>query len=165
MTDRKAFWREPMVWLVFGLPLASIVAGVALVAIAVRSGGADTVSDQVQRVAQVQTADLSMDSVASRRKLSAVLRAQDGVIEVLPATGDFDRARPLRLVLTHPSQARADLRIELAPSTLGWRAQTALDSSHDWSLQLLPADSSWRLRGRLLKQQHAARLGPAVAGR
>ena len=49
MTDRKSFWREPMVWLVFGLPLASIVAGVTLVVIAVRSGGADTVSDQVQR--------------------------------------------------------------------------------------------------------------------
>lgn len=165
MTDRKVFWREPMVWLVFGLPLASIVAGVTLVVIAVRSGGADTVSDRVQRVAQVQTADLSVDGVASRRQLSAVLRAQEGVIEVMPATGDFDRARPLRLVLAHPSQASADLHIQLDPSTLGWRAETPLDLSHDWSLQLLPSDGSWRLRGRLLKQQHAARLGPAVAGR
>jgi hypothetical protein len=165
MTNRKSFWREPMVWLVFGLPLASIVAGVTLVVIAVRSGGADTVSDQVQRVAQVQTADLGMDNVASQRKLSAVLRAQDGVIEVLPATGDFDRTQPLRLVLAHPSQASADLHIELAPSALGWRADAPLDSSHDWSLQLLPIDSSWRLRGRLLKRQQAARLAPAVAGR
>ena len=165
MSDRRSFWREPMVWLVFGLPLASIVAGVTLLVIAVRSGGADTVSDQVQRVAQMQTADLSVDSVASRRKLIAVLRAQDGVIEVLPATGDFDRARPLRLVLAHPSQARADLHLELAPSALGWRAETPLDSSHDWNLQLLATDGSWRLRGRLLKQQHAARLAPAVAGR
>lgn len=165
MTDRRSFWREPMVWLVFGLPLASIVAGVTLVVIAVRSGGADTVSDQVQRVAQVQTADLGVDSVASRRKLSAVLRVQDGVIEVLPATGDFDRTQPLHLVLAHPAQARADLRLELVPGALGWRVEAPLDSSHDWNLQLLPTDSSWRLRGRLLKQQHAARLGPAVAAR
>ena len=101
----------------------------------------------------------------TRWSLYWVLRAQDGVIEVLPATGDFDHTQPLRLVLAHPSQASADLHIELAPSALGWRADAPLDSSHDWSLQLLPIDSSWRLRGRLLKRQQAARLAPAVAGR
>lgn len=162
MTDNKRFWREPMVWLVFGLPLASIVAGVSLVVIAVRSGGADTVSDKVQRVAQVQTADLGPDSTASQRKLSAVLRAEDGILEVLPATGQFERRQPLRLTLGHPSQATADLEVELAPTALGWRAQTALDSGHDWILQLQPADGRWRLRGRLHAEQHAARLAPSV---
>lgn len=162
MTDKRQFWREPMVWLVFGLPLASIVAGVALVIIAVRSGGADAVSDKVQRVAQVQTADLGPDSVASQNKLSAVLRAEDGVLEVLPATGHFDLRRPLQLILAHPSQANADREIVLAPTAPGWRAQVELDTSHDWVLRLQPVDGRWRLRGRLRAQQHAVRLAPSV---
>ena len=162
MTEKKPFWREPMVWLVFGLPLASVVAGVSLVVTAVRSGGADTVSDDVQRVAQIQTSNLGPDSLASQRKLSAVLRADDGVLEILPATGDFDRKQPLRLTLLHPSQASADQQVELAPTARGWQAESSLDPSHDWVLQLQSVDGSWRLRGRLRGQQHAARLAPSV---
>lgn len=162
MNDKKPAWREPMVWLVFGLPLASIIAGIGLVIIAVRSGGADTVTDQVQRVAQIQTADLGVDSVASGRRLSAVLRAEEGVIEVLPVSGDFARSEPLRVTLVHPTQAVADRQIELAPSPLGWRAEAGLEDSHDWLLQVMPADGRWRLRGRLPKQQHATRLAPSV---
>lgn len=162
MTQKKPFWREPMVWLVFGLPLASVVAGVSLVVTAVRSGGADTVSDDVQRVAQIQTSNLGPDSLASQRKLSAVLRADDGVLEILPATGEFDRRQRLRLTLSHPSQASADQQVELAPTARGWQAESSLDPSHDWVLQLQPPDGSWRLRGRLHAQQHAARLAPSV---
>ncbi|KAF1717206.1 FixH family protein [Pseudoxanthomonas wuyuanensis] len=163
MNQQKKWWREPMIWLVAGLPLASIVAGVGLVVIAVNSGGADTVTDRVQRVAQIQTADLGPDQQAAGMKLSAVMRADDGVIEVLPVSGEFPRDQPLSLRLTHPAQAKADLQLELAPTATGWRLGTELDSSHDWGLELAPADNRWRLRGRLPRMQHAAHLAPSLA--
>ena len=59
-------WRVPVFWLVIGLPVLSIVAGVGLVVVAARSGGADVVSDPVQRVSQIQTADLGMDETAQQ---------------------------------------------------------------------------------------------------
>jgi hypothetical protein len=163
MNQQRKWWREPMLWLVAGLPLSSIVAGVGLVVVAVTSGGADTVTDRVQRVAQIQTADLGPDQYAATRKLGAVLRVQDGVVEVLPVTGAFARGQPLSLRLTHPARAAADLQLQLVPTATGWRLDSELDGSHDWVVELTPADNRWRLRGRLPRAQHAAHLGPALA--
>ncbi|MCD9033547.1 FixH family protein [Luteimonas sp. Y-2-2-4F] len=156
-------WREPMLWLVFGLPLASIVAGVSLVVIATRSGGADAVRDDVQRVSQIQTADLGPDGAARRMHLAALLRLDEGggAVEVIAVNGAFDRAAPLRLTLEHPAQAREDLDLLLAPSNNGWRTESQIDLSHDWILQLAPEGAAWRLRGRLPAGQLATRLAPA----
>jgi hypothetical protein len=151
-------------WLVVGLPLLSIVAGVGLVIIAVRSGGADVVSDPVQRVSQIQTTDLGPDEAAAKLGLSAVLRVEDGVVEVLPATGKFATGAPLQLVLEHPTRQSDDLRLELLPQGPGWRVQQAVDGEHDWVVQLRDGEGRWRLHGRLPKQQHAARLSPSLGG-
>ncbi|MBN8803247.1 MAG: nitrogen fixation protein FixH [Lysobacteraceae bacterium SCN 69-123] len=165
MNERsKSPWRVPVFWLVVGLPLLSIVAGVGLVIVAVRSGGADVVSDPVQRVSQIQTTDLGPDEAAAKLGLSAVLRVEDGVVEVLPATGKFGGGTALQLVLEHPTRQSDDLRLELLPQGPGWRVQQAVDGEHDWVVQLRDADGRWRLHGRLPKQQHAARLSPSLGG-
>ena len=165
MNERsKSPWRVPVFWLVVGLPLLSIVAGVGLVIIAVRSGGADVVSDPVQRVSQIQTTDLGPDEAAAKLGLSAVLRVEDGVVEVLPATGKFATGVPLQLVLEHPTRQSDDLRLELLPQGPGWRVQQAVDGEHDWVVQLRDGEGRWRLHGRLPKQQHAARLSPSLGG-
>ena len=162
-TPKQPFWKTPIMWLVLGLPLASIIAGVTLVVIATRSGGTDVVAPDVRRISQIQIADLAPDEQARKLGLSAVLRADEGVVEVIPATGDFERDVPLRVLLRHPSQGREDLAMELAPSDTGWRLQQELDHGHDWIVELSPADGSWRLYGRLPREQFATRLAPALA--
>lgn len=162
-SEHKPFWKTPLMWLVIGLPLASIVAGVSLVVIAVRSGGADAVPDEVRRMSQVQTTDLALDEQARARGLSAVVRMADGVVEVIPVTGDFRRQAPLQVLLQHPTRAADDVRIDLAPSDAGWRAELAVDDGHDWIVQLASPEDGWRLHGRLPKQQHATHLSPALA--
>lgn len=162
MTDKKPLWRMPIMWLVVGLPLASIVAGVGLVIVATSTGGADSVTDKVDRMSQIQTTDMSPDSQAQALKLSAIVRIEAGVVEVLPVTGQFQRNEPLRLSLEHPLQAQEDRVLELKPSVRGWEAQADVDDGHDWRLQLAPADAHWRLKGRLPKQQYAARVAPSV---
>ncbi len=157
-------WRNPVMWLVIGLPLLSVIAGVSLVVIAVRAGGADVVTDPVRRVSQIQTADLGPDAEARKLGLSVVLRVEDGVVEVLPATGKFDATAPLHLDLEHPARQAEDLHLELLPHGPGWRVEQAVDPAHDWIARLRPADRSWRLQGRLPRQQHAARLAPALGG-
>ena len=158
----RSHWRNPVMWLVVGLPLLSIVAGVGLVVTAVRTGGADPVNDPVRRVAQIQTTDLGPDAAAKRLGLSAVLRVEDGIVEVLPATGDFPRDQPLQLLLEHPVTQAEDLHLRLAPEGPGWRLQQDVDPRHDWIVQLQAANGSWRLHGRLPQGQHAARLAPSL---
>ncbi|UNK48781.1 FixH family protein [Lysobacter sp. S4-A87] len=166
--ERAGPLRMPIMWLVIGLPVLSIVAGVGLVVVAVRSGSTDAVIDPVQRTAQIQVTELGPDARAQALKLSAVLRVGKDMVELLPVGGGFGegdvrRDEPLTLVLSHPSEAAQDRTVILKPSELGWRADIEPASDHDWLLQLSPADGSWRLRGRLPAGQQAAHLAPALA--
>ena len=159
---QRSPWREPMVWLVAALPIASVIAGVSLLVIAVRSGGADTVADPVQRTAQIQVSDLGPDERARQLHLTAIVRVGTGMVEVLPVTGDFDHGAPMRIALSHPTLASADRELLLQPTELGWRGKIDLDASHDWNLQVTGDDGKWRMRGRLPKGQLATHLKPAV---
>jgi hypothetical protein len=156
--------REPMVWLIAGLPLAAVVAAFWLLAVAIRSGGADEVQENVRVAAGMQVADTGPDARAQELKLSAVLSLSDGKVSVLPASGAFARNEPLVLTLSHPVDARADRRLLLQADGSGWHLAGNLRAGHDWIAELAPHDGSWRLRGRLRAGQLAAYLGPASAG-
>lgn len=166
MEERRSK-RNPVLWLVIGLPIASVIAGVGLVVIALESGSTDAVIDTVERTAQIQVTELAPDARARELKLSAVLRVDRRNIELLPVDGGFGegavgRDRPLTLTLSHPTEATQDRTLQLQPSELGWRAPVQLPLDHDWLLQLTPSDGSWRLRGRLHAGQLAAYLGPSL---
>jgi|HigsolmetaAR203D_1030402.scaffolds.fasta_scaffold02654_2 hypothetical protein len=158
----KPFWKVPAMWLVVGLPLAAVIAGVSLVVIAVRSGGADSVRDDVRRVSQIQVADLGPDEQARRLRLSAVMRVDEGFVEVIPVTGTFQRGEPLQLLLQHPSSEAEDLEATLAPAANGWRGGIEPDPGHDWIVRLSAQDGSWRIHGRLPRGQRAVRLSPSL---
>lgn len=162
MNEKTPFWRVPIVWLVIALPAVAIVAGIAMVVISSRGGSIDSVADPVRRTAQVQVADVGPDAEARARKLSAVLRSQDGVVELLPVTGDFDREQPLQLFARHPTEAARDVRLVLQPTATGWRAKAALEDTHDWNLEAGDETRRWRIVGRLPRAQYAARLAPAL---
>lgn len=164
MNDKRPAWREPMVWLVVALPLVAVVAGLALLVIASRSGSTDAVADRVQRTAQIQVADLGPDARARQLRLSAILRIDDNLVEVLPVSGEFPREAPLRLALHHPARAGADRTLLLQPTELGWRAAASIDGRHDWNARLMPEDGGWRLQGRLPAGQRAAHLASALDG-
>ncbi len=151
-----------MVWLMIGLPVASVIAGIALLVMAIRSGGADTVTDEVQRTAQIQVSELGPDERAQSMKLSAVLRLEPAAIDVLPVNGEFVRNEPLTLILSHPTDATRDRRVILQPTELGWRAIGDFRADHDWIAQLAPADGRWRIHGRIQSRQQAAYLGPSL---
>ncbi|MBD7986579.1 FixH family protein [Luteimonas sp. Sa2BVA3] len=160
---KRPFWREPMMWLVLGLPAASVVAGVILVSLAARDSS-DSVGDVVTRTAQIQVSDLSPDARARDLRLSAIVRVDEGFVEVLPVTGDFERGQPLRLVLRHPALAASDLELRAEAADNGWRAEVELPLDHDWKLEVMPEGMPWRLQGRLPAGQRAAHVKPALSG-
>lgn len=162
MTNSKPnMWRAPIMWLVVGLPIAAIAASVALLVSAIRSGGSDAIADHVEQTGQAQVADLDPDTHAQQLGLSAVVRIQDGMLEVLPVNGCFDHATSLHLSMHHPIQAGLDLGNTLRPDSLGWSARATPDLSHDWNVQLASENGDWRIQGRLPKGQHAVYLKPA----
>ena len=157
-------WREPLVWLVFGIPAIAVVALAWMVFIAAGPGSTDSVDTTVKRTAQIQVADLGPDEAAARLRLAALLRIDGKDLEVLPLHAGFDTATPLKLALRHPTRADLDHEVLMQPTATGWRAPLELDLAHDWTLRLVPQDNQWRLQGRLPRGQLSARLQPVTSG-
>ena len=164
---RSKAHREPMVWLVFGLPALVVVAGIATLVIAIRHRDGGEVSDQVQRTAQIQQSDLGPDSRAEALGLRALLRERDGRIEVLPVAGNLPRGQTLRLLAEHPTERALDRTLMLEPQAGqgSWLSREAFESvrQHAWKFTLTPGNESWRLRARMPKAQSAVVLLPAVS--
>lgn len=157
-------WREPLVWMVFGIPAIAVVALVWMVFIAAGPGSTDSVDTTVKRTAQIQVADLGPDEAAARLRLAALLRIDGKDLEVLPLHAGFDTAKPLKLALRHPTRSELDHELLMQPTATGWRATLELDLAHDWTLRLVPQDNQWRLQGRLPRGQLSARLQPVTSG-
>ena len=162
VSAQRPAWREPMVWLMIGLPVASVVTGLMLVATAVRAGGADEVDDQVQHHAQAQISELAPDERAGSLQLAVLLQRRPGRLQLLPIAGALPRGQVLRLSLRHPTDSSQDRVVVLMPDADGWGTKIDLPEAHDWLLRLAPATEEWRLVGRLPMHQAAARLGPAL---
>lgn len=159
---KRSPWREPMVWLITAIPAASVIAGIGLLVIAIRAGGSDAIPDEVRRMSQIQTADLSADARAAQMKLGAVLRSDKQGLQLLPTQGEFVRDQPLRVALHHPARAVRDRDVQLQPDATGWQANEPVDLSHDWNVELQPVDGQWRLLGRWKANEQAVYLTPAL---
>ena len=165
-TERApSLWRNPMLWLVIGLPSAVIVAALATLAIAIESGGSDAIPDKVRRTAQIQTTELGPDERAATLKLSAVLSVHTGdgeaALELLPASGALfdsasDEGRALRPVQRSPDLARDRRRRALQRAGNAASRAALLQHDHDggalFGAQVLVAGSHGSAAGSGTRQ-------------
>jgi len=114
-TQRKAF-QEPMVWLMVGIPALTVIAGIATLIIALRSGELDSVPSPVVRVAQTQTLRSPADATASRLGYRGLLRIDRHQnpwqlqIQIAPESAASGK---LQVLFVHPQFAKQDVLIEL----------------------------------------------------
>jgi hypothetical protein len=164
MSQGRGFWREPVAWVVVGLPAASVAALGVTIALAVREP-VDSTANRTQRIAQIQLEDLAADREAARLGLHTRLHADaaTGVIELALEPGDAP-AGTLRLAMRHPSREDLDRIVVLAREGDRWRGQAGpWPSKQGWNLQLVPDPPAWRLTGRLDAGTADAELSAAVA--
>lgn len=152
--------KNPVLLLLIGLPVATLSAGVATLAVIGR-GGLDTVGDPVRRTAQVQQVDLAADAAAQRMGLDGRL-VLDGPMLRVDVPG-VEGVTNLRLRLEHPLDAAQDAEMALRPVMGRWEAP-AFDARVGWRVSLVPADNAWRLVARWPRGAEAIELAPALAG-
>lgn len=164
MNDTRSPWREPMLWLVFGIPAATVIAGLATFAIALRAGSIDSVPAPVSRVAQAQVLTGTADATATRGDYHGTLRLQREAatwrihVETVPAAlADA----PLQVLFVHPTLARGDVRVEL-----DGRASANVPAPDFIPQQVIVHDAagSWRLVGDYAERPVLV-LTPALAAR
>lgn len=164
MNSRRPAWREPMLWLAAGIPLATLVAGLATLRIANQSGAMDAAPETVQRTAQTQTADLSADVLAARMGLHGKLQiTTGGVITVAAMPIAAVATSSLRLHFIHPTSAAGDLQVTLRREGKYWRGVAGIDANIGWRVHLFGPGQRWRLVAKMAPHQHEALLRPAVA--
>ncbi len=144
--DRKP-WQEPMVWLMAGIPAATVVAGLATLAIALRAGSMDTVPSRVQRVAQAQVLASTADDTAASNGYRGflVLERSQSQWRVSVKTVPADlAAAPLHVLFVHPTLAARDVRVDFG--TGGTANTDALDFTPQ-QIIVTDAAATWRLVG------------------
>jgi hypothetical protein len=143
------WWREPMVWLIFTLPLLAVVAGLTTVWIAYKN--ADTVLDDKDSKGVAVTQANEMDKRAQYLSLSADLDlAKTGTLSIV-LNGKL-RARPhhllLKLARTYGGDSGSDITLLALPNQAGTYTTvlpTISDGEHKFILE--PEDREWRLTG------------------
>jgi hypothetical protein len=162
MTERRPERRfNPVVWLVVGIPAATVIAGIWTLMLAAGDSATDAHPDQVRRMAQVQQASTDADETAAREGLAA--RVQVGRDHVLVSVAPTAGTRAPVLMLRHPIESSLDRALTLSPFPGGWRADESLAAAHGWQLQLVAADGRWRLVGRYRPGDTELVLRPALA--
>lgn len=158
MNKTRSTWREPMVWMLMGLPLASVVIGFSLLFAAVHPGREDL--ESVDKATHVGKILVSAHSSAEVSTQGLVLRTKGDMIEALPMDGNFPRGGRLTLILTSPHAPDGNRTYQLAPSELGWRGVGSLEGSDDWTVQLMPDNAAWLLHGQWSSQARFIQLMP-----
>ncbi|MDR2215728.1 MAG: FixH family protein [Nevskiaceae bacterium] len=158
------FWREPMMWLVIGLPLSAVIASVWLLVKLSGDPLNDVVRDDVQRVAEAQVVNLAPDELAQQRGLAMLLSVVDDRLELRTASGELPQTGALHLLLAHPLDASQDRELLLQPDGDVWRTD-APATDHDWNITVTAQDGAWRITGRLLRDGKAALLQSTLARR
>lgn len=152
---------NPVAWLVVGIPVVTVIAGVWTLWLAAGDSATDAHPDAVRRMAQVQQASTDADQAAAQAGLSARIEiAEDHVlVTVSPTAG----TRAPALMLRHPIESQLDRVLMLSPHPRGWRSQESLAAPHGWRLQLVADDGRWRLVGRYRPGDTTLELRPALA--
>jgi len=151
-----------MVWLMVGIPAATVIAGLATLAIAIQSGAMDTVPSSVQRVAQAQVLTSTVDDSTSKMGYRGYLMldrnqpAWQVSVKTVPA--DLAGA-PLHVLFVHPTLAARDVRVNLGAGDVA--AAVALDFIPQ---QVIVSDAAgtWRLVGAY-SEQSVLNLTPALS--
>jgi hypothetical protein len=148
MTDARKAWQEPMVWLMAGIPLATVVAGLYTLYIAMASGPLDSVPASVQRVAQTQTLSSASDATASQRHYSGYLiidrqtQPWQLTLKTMPETL---AQQPTEVLFVHANRAELDVRIRLASGSA--KLPAALNFTPQ-QIVVTDAAGTWRLVGQ-----------------
>lgn len=152
--------KEPMVWLMFGIPLLTVIAGIYTLNIAGKANATDVINMPVTRVAQIQQSDFTADEAAARANISARLDISSGQW-VISSPVKFTNLQ-LVLDLQHPIDKAKDIRLVLNKQGDRFVSNQAVIKNNDWILQLSDMKSQWRLVGRLHKQNNTAVLQASV---
>jgi uncharacterized protein len=146
---QRPVWKEPMVWLIAGLPATVVVASFVTYYIAATNPD-PLVNAGYHKEGLAPVQDTSKYQRAAELAINGELVIRDGVAEISLTERMQVLPTGLDLLLQHPSDAAQDAKIVLSDRGAGLYAGLlpgSLSGKRQWILE--PEDRSWRLSGDL----------------
>lgn len=149
-TLERLWWKEPMVWLVAGLPIVAVIASFTTYYIA--ADKPDTlVNAGYHKEGMAPSKDTALDDRAVALSVSADLALNDGIAK-LKLNGQFQSPpASLQLLLLHPTQSNQDVVVPFKGVGMGQYTgviSAGIIGKRQWIL--MPIDNAWRLSGELM---------------
>lgn len=145
------WYRFPFMWLVIALPLISVVLGVTLLTLAIRSDDGLVADDYYRRGKEINLV-LGRDRAAAALGLSADVEIDAGtglVRAKLRSTRDAPMPAQLEIKFMHATRAGFDQTLAMARTPAGfYQAGARTLAPGRWDVELATAD--WRLVGELM---------------
>lgn len=146
---KSVWWKEPMVWLILGLPMSAVIAG--LITLWIAADGADPlVAEDYYKQGMAITQTMEKESRAASLGIGLQIEVEAGELRAR-LRGRLDHY-PDRLLLTlvHPSRGEQDVSIVLLATDQGeYRARLPQLPAGQRRLILQPEDQAWRLVARV----------------
>ncbi len=145
----RPWWKEPMIWLIAGLPAIAVVASVTSYFIAAHDPDSMVKANYRKEGFAMVAPTTPADQAAAALGLSARLTAGNGQMKLV-LRGDLG-SHPQRLILNivHPTRENQDIHILLAHSQeLSYIAPAQELGSGKRILVLEPEDRAWRITGQ-----------------
>lgn len=149
MSEQRKAVQEPMVWLMVGIPVLTVFAGLYTLYLAFNSGPLDLVPASVQHPGLAQVLDSAEDRMASERNYRGFLLIDDSnqpwslSVKTVPETllaGDT------QVVFVHPNSASQDITIVVPANTASLTMSENL-SFKPQQILLKDLKNTWRLVG------------------
>jgi hypothetical protein len=136
-----------MVWMIFGIPALTVIAGFYTLYLAISSGPLDSVQASVERVGKGQALHSAADSAASQGHYRGYLvidrQAQPWQLTLKTAPENL-ASQPVDVLFVHANLAKRDVRVRLESGS--GRLDKALDFSPQ-QIVVTDAAGRWRLVG------------------
>jgi len=145
----RAWFREPLVWMLIAIPLSSVVMGVVMVTLSIASFDGLVADDYYKRGLEIDRV-LDRDRAAARAGLVGRLQVDGGGsrLALRAAAPEFEEPASVTLELSYATRAGLDRRVRLTRLAPGDYAGPALAlPAGRWYVQVAGAD--WRLTGAL----------------
>ncbi len=155
------WYREPWPWILFGIPAATVVAGIVTLVIAIvyRDG---LVAEDYYKEGLAINQVLAREAQAARLGLEVQLMVADRNIRVrMAGEGGFPDGLVVRFI--HPTRAGEDQQIVLTAMSPGMYEGSMPElAGGRWYVQLEDAQATWRLRGNWTTGQQSSSITAAA---
>jgi uncharacterized protein len=158
----RPWYREPWPWILFGLPVSAVIAGIITLVIAVKNEDGLVAEDYYKQ-------GLAINQVLERESRAAALGlvarvSFDGTVVRVDLSGDGGAPPTLTLRFAHPTRAGEDRSLPLARAPGGWyQGERPALSAGRWLVQLEDGAGTWRLSSSDWRMGAGLTLGDAAA--